>query len=54
MKEIVLLELEYIFGGSIESYDAGKRHGEALREAVDNCAAIGVILFIISRGRIKI
>ena len=43
-----------IFGGSPESYNAGKRHGEAFREAIDNCAAIGFVLYILSRGRIRI
>jgi len=54
MIELNLLELESIFGGSPETYEAGMRHGEALRQAIDNCAAIGIVVFLLTRGRVKL
>lgn len=54
MKALDIIELESIFGGSPESYDAGKSHGKAFREALDNCAAIGLVVLIITRGKVKL
>lgn len=53
MKELNLSELENVFGGSPESYEAGKSHGEAFRKAIDNSAALGVVIFLLTRGKVK-
>lgn len=53
MKELNLTELENVFGGSPESYEAGKSHGQAFRKALDNSAAVGVVVFLLTRGRVR-
>lgn len=47
-------ELISFNGGSVETYNSGKEAGKVVREALDNLGIITIIVFIVTRGKVKI
>ncbi|WP_418895076.1 hypothetical protein [Limibacterium fermenti] len=54
MKELNKCELVEVYGGSEESYNAGYKLGSNLRNAIDGVAVISFLVFVASRGRVKL